>query len=126
MYGTNGAALNRWRSCYERQNALASILLLVGSFCFASLALSQSSPPTSDTAKQTEALVDKAAALFDSKGRGAFSEFKTKGSEWFHGDTYLFVYDLNANVLLNPPFQPEKGRTSTARKIPTASCFMTP
>ena len=81
---------------------VTSILLLAGLVCSASPAFSQTSPPTSETAKQTEALVDKAAALIGSKGKVAFSEFRVKGSEWFHDDTYLFVYDLKENVLLNP------------------------
>ena len=39
-----------------------------------------------------------------SQRKAAFVHFRKKGSEWFHDDTYLFVYDLNANVLLNPAF----------------------
>lgn len=56
------------------------IVLLMGLLCRAWPAFSQSSPPTSDTAKQTEALVNKAATLIDSKGTAAFSEFRIKGS----------------------------------------------
>lgn len=100
-----------------------SILLLVGLFCSASPALSQSSPPTSETAKQTEALVDKAAALIDSKGKAAFSEFRVKGSEWFHGDTYLFVYDLNTNVLLNPAFPAREGTNVSGQKDTNGKLF---
>ena len=37
------------------------------------------------------ALVDKAAALIDSKGKAAFAEFRNAGSEWNYGDTYLFI-----------------------------------
>ena len=56
-------------------------------------AVAQSSPPPSSKAQETEALVNKAAALIDAKGRAAFSELRVKGTEWFHGDTYLFAYD---------------------------------
>jgi len=50
-----------------------------------------------------EALVTKAAALLESKGKAAaFAEFGKPDSEWWHGDTYLFGYDLEGNVLLNP------------------------
>ena len=58
----------------------------------------QESPPTSEKAKQIEALVNKAAALIESKGKAIFPELRKKDSEWFHGDTYLFVYDLKSNV----------------------------
>ncbi|CAG4905320.1 cache domain-containing protein [Paraburkholderia gardini] len=100
-----------------------SILLLAGLFCSASPAFSQSSSPTSETAKQTEALVDKAAALIDSKGREAFSGFRAKGSEWFHGDTYLFVYDLKANVLLNPAFPAREGTNVNGQKDTNGKLF---
>jgi cytochrome c len=93
-----------------------SVLVLAGLFCSASSAFSQSSPPTSETARQTKALVDKAAALIDRKGKEAFSEFRVKGSEWFHGDTYLFVYDLKANVLLNPAIPSREGTNVSGQK----------
>src|SRR5262245_20332363 len=57
----------------------------------AALAAAQSSPPPSPKAQEVEAMVDKAAVLVDAKGKAAFSEFRTKGSGWFHGDTYLFA-----------------------------------
>ena len=47
----------------------------------------QSSPPSSPKAREVEALVNSAAALIEAKGKMAFSEFRVKDSEWFHGDT---------------------------------------
>jgi signal transduction histidine kinase len=61
-------------------------------------------PPQGDQAKQTMALVDKAAALMATKGKAAFSDFRTKGSEWYQGDTYIYVYDMNGTLLMNPAF----------------------
>lgn len=72
-------------------------------------AMGQQSPPVSAQAKQTQALVEKAAALVDKQGKSAFTEFRKKDSEWFHGNTYLFVYDMKANVLLNPAFPQREG-----------------
>ena len=46
-------------------------------------------PPATEQAKQVELLVNKAAALVDSEGKAAFTEFRKKDSEWFHGDTFL-------------------------------------
>lgn len=100
-----------------------SIVLLAGLSGVPLLAFSQSSPPTSDTAKQTEALVDKAAALIDSQGKAAFSGFRIKGSEWYHGDTYLFVYDQNANVLLNPAFPAREGTNVHGQKDANGKAF---
>lgn len=83
----------------------------------------QQSPPTSDRAIQVETLVNRAAALIDSKGKAAFSEFRVKDSEWFHGDTYLFVYDLKANVLLNPAFPAREGTRVTGQKDANGKLF---
>jgi len=70
---------------------------------------SQQSPPTSEQAKRIEAMVNKAAALVESKGKAAFSEFRKRDSEWWYGRTYLFVYDKDMNVLLNPAFPEREG-----------------
>ncbi|QGZ58967.1 cache domain-containing protein [Paraburkholderia acidiphila] len=99
------------------------VLLLGGWLGSPSSAYPQSSPPPSDTAKQTEALVDKAAALIDEKGKAAFAGFRVKGSEWFHEDTYLFVYDLNANVLLNPAFPSREGTNVHGQKDTNGKLF---
>ncbi|HEY0725943.1 MAG TPA: cache domain-containing protein [Pyrinomonadaceae bacterium] len=105
-------------------NALrASIVVLAGLFGTALPAFSQSSPPPSEKARQVEALVDKAAALIDSKGKAAFADFRLKDSEWFHGDTYLFVYDLKSDVLLNPAFPAREGSKVTGQKDANGKLF---
>jgi cytochrome c len=85
-------------------NALFMGLALTTFVATASPVFSQQGPPPSERARQVEAVVTKAAALIDNKGKAAFADFRKKDSEWFHGDMYLFVYDMNANVLLNPAF----------------------
>jgi cytochrome c len=102
---------------------LTSSLLLIASFGTASPTFCQLSPPTSEKAKQVEALVNKAAALIDSKGKAAFPDFRVKGSEWLHGDTYLFVYDLKSNVLLNPAFPAREGTKVTGQKDVNGKLF---
>lgn len=58
--------------------------------------------PQSKEAKQIVALVDKAAALTESKGKTAFPEFKKKGSAWLKGETYIFIADMNGTILMHP------------------------
>src|SRR5689334_16589607 len=89
--------------------------LLSGVIC-TSVAIAKSSPPPSQKAREVEALVNKAAILVNAKGKAAFAEFRTKGSEWFHGDTYLFVYDLKGNVLLNPAIPAREGTNVSGQK----------
>jgi cytochrome c len=71
---------------------------------------SQELPPPSDQANAVEALVTRAAALIEKDGKtAAFTEFRKKDSEWLRGDTYLYAYDLNGNVLLNAAFPKREG-----------------
>jgi len=69
----------------------------------------QGAPPQSDQVKRIEDLVNRAAALVEQRGRGAFAEFRKRDSEWWFGNTYLFAYDQNLNVLLNPAFPKREG-----------------
>ena len=78
-------------------------------------AIAQQSAPTSEKAKQIEVLVNKAAALIESKGKAAFPEFRKEGSEWWFGETYLFVYDLKLNVLLVAAFPQNEGKNQTGK-----------
>jgi cytochrome c len=89
----------------------------------ATSAMAQSSPPPSSKAQETEAMVNKAAALIDANGRAAFAEFRMKESVWFHGDTYLFAYDLKGNVLLNPAFPAREGTNVSGQKDANGKLF---
>ena len=94
---------------------IAGLFLLLTTAA-AAPALAQQSPPVSAQSKQVEALVEKAAALIGEKGKAAFAEFRKPDSEWFHGNTYLFAYDMQANVLLNPAFPQREGTNVTGGK----------
>ena len=73
-------------------------------------ASAQNLPPPSGDATHIEALVNKAVALVQSQGtKAAFARFQTPNSEWWSGNTYLFVYDNDLNVLLNPAFPKREG-----------------
>ena len=96
--------------------ALLPGLFLLGGLLAASPAISDGAPPATEQAKTVEALVNKAAALIDKSGKAALAEFRKKDSEWFHGDTYLYAYDLKANVLLNPAFPQREGTNVTGQK----------
>ena len=86
-------------------------------------ASSQKSPPTSEQAKRIEALVNKAAALVESQGKAAFPEFRKRGSEWWSGDVYVFAYDANLTVLLNPAFPEREGQHMAGQKDKNGKLF---
>lgn len=86
------------------QWAVASALAI------AAPAWAQDAPPPSAEAARIQSLVDKAAALVESQGKAAaFAQFRTRNSNWWSGDTYLFAYDQDLNVLLNPAFPAREG-----------------
>jgi cytochrome c len=102
---------------------VTSFVVLAGLLGTAAPVFSQQSPPASEKAKQIEALVNKAAALVESQGKAAFTEFRKRGSEWFSGDIYLFAYDMNLNVLLNPAFPKREGTNTTGQKDSNGKLF---
>jgi hypothetical protein len=104
-------------------NVLLAGVALTAFVTAVSPVFSQQGPPSSDRSKQVEAFVTKAAALVDSKGKAAFPDFRKKDSEWLHGDTYPFVYDLNANVLLNPAFPQREGTNVSGQKDAKGKLF---
>jgi cytochrome c len=85
-----------------RSKKLTTLLLSCGVIClFLSRAFSADAPQSRE-AKQIIALVDKAAALTETKGKTAFPEFKKKGSEWLKGETYIFIADMSGTILMHP------------------------
>ena len=106
------------------QRAVTSALLMVVVMAAtAPPAAAQQSPPDSPRASEIKALVEKAAALVEKRGKAAFAEFRRPNSEWFHGDTYLFSYDLKGNVLLNPGNPKREGTNPAGEKDKNGKLF---
>jgi cytochrome c len=104
-------------------NANAMLLGITLMAMAASPAFPQPAPPPSEVAKHVEALVNAAAALIDTQGKAPFVEFRKKNGVWYHGDIYLFVYDLNGNVLLNPAFPEREGTNVSGQKDANGKLF---
>jgi len=92
------------------------IFIAMAMLATTSSAGAQQAPQTSEQAKRIESMVNKAAALVEAKGKAAFSEFRTRDSEWWFGNTYLFAYDKDFNVLLNPAFPKREGTNVRGEK----------
>lgn len=81
-------------------------------------------PPGSEEARQIEAMVNRAAALVERQGKAAaFAEFRKRDSEWWFGNIYLFSYDQNLNVLLNPAFPKREGTNPRGEKDAKGKAF---
>lgn len=77
--------------------------------------------PQSKQAKEVKTLVDKAAALVESKGKDAFGEFRKKGGAWFKGDLYIFIDDFKGNVVVYPPDAKLEGKNLLDTKDPNGT-----
>jgi cytochrome c len=80
--------------------------------------------PQSKRAKEVRALVDKGAALVESKGKDAFDEFRKKGSVWFKDDLYIFIDDFNGMVVVYPPESKLEGQNIMNRKDPNGTAIV--
>jgi methyl-accepting chemotaxis protein len=89
-----------------------AIFAVLGVLSLFSVSFAASEEPQSAQAKQIKAMVDKAAALVEKKGKDAFPEFKKKGSEWFKGDAYIIVGDMKGNNLVNAAFPKFEGQNT--------------
>jgi cytochrome c len=100
-----------------------SLLVVVFGMVSSQSAWSQGVPPESAEARRIESLVNKAAALVESKGTAAFTEFRQRGSEWWSGDVYVFAYSPEGTVILNPAFPGREGRAYHAEKDKKGKAF---
>ena len=108
----------------KRKTLYKSILSLFGVVYLFSFPVFSAKPPQSEEAKQIVALVDRAAALIESKGKDAFPEFKKKDSKWYKGETYVFVDDMNGTVLVNPPTPGIEGKNLIDIKDAKGKAFL--
>ncbi len=53
--------------------------------------------------KKLVSFVDSAAVEVEKNGEKSFADFRQKGSKWWKGDSYIFVYDLDGKTLVLPP-----------------------
>jgi cytochrome c len=100
----------------------ALIFVMLG-MTFSQAVFAQDQPPSTAEAKRIEALVNKAAGIVDAKGKAALSEFRTRGSEWWSGDIYVFAYAPEGTVLLNPAFPAREGRAYHGEKDKKGKAF---
>jgi signal transduction histidine kinase len=69
------------------------------------------------SASQAKAFVEKALDYIQANGtQKAYKEFNTRGSQFFDGELYIFVYDLDGNVLAHGGIPALIGRNSLDAK----------
>jgi cytochrome c len=76
----------------------------------------QQPPKAAEEAARIEAMVNKAAALVETRGKAVFSEFRKRDSEWRFDDVYLFAFDFDGRILLNVEFPKREGSSRLKEK----------
>ena len=80
--------------------SLCGLCLLLAA---AAEAASELPPPEYDETRELIALVEGAADLVATRGiEAACAEFRESGSEWFQGETYVFVFDMEGSAVCHP------------------------
>ncbi|MCX5797599.1 MAG: cache domain-containing protein [Elusimicrobia bacterium] len=94
MWPKPGDYIPAQKSSYVRKARLGDGWVVVGCGVYLEGAAKAPAPAPSADARRIIRLVQDAAALLKEKGESAFPGFRKKGSRWFDGDTYLFVWDM--------------------------------
>ncbi len=80
----------------------SGVFLLLGTSLLFTPPAGPAQEPEHEETKQLMSFVKEAAALWEGKGAAACVDFKKKGSQWFRGDTYVFVSDLTGISVCHP------------------------
>ena len=85
-----------------RESAMRYACIIFFSMTLFSFTYAEGSMKNNEAA-ELKHFVERGAALMAQKGEASFDLFREKGSEWFQGDRYLFVWDLNGLRYVYPP-----------------------
>lgn len=109
MWPKPGESASTQKSTYVGTARVGGESLLVGCGIYLAGAPTTPAPPTL-TAPELTTLVRDAAAVLAKKGERAYPQFRVKGSKWFQGDTYLFVWALDGTRVFHAAAPEGEGR----------------
>lgn len=95
MWPKPGDSLPTEKSTYVMKAQCGDKWYLVGSGVYLSGAPQAAKSVSQMTTSQLRSLVRDAATLLEKQGEKAYPEFRKKGSKWFKGDTYFFVWNID-------------------------------
>lgn len=95
MWPKPGESVPTKKSAYIEKVKFQDQWLVVGSGVYLADAKRGNSPLSEMTATELTKLVREGAELLKKEGEGAYEEFRKKGSKWFKGDTYFFVWNMD-------------------------------
>lgn len=95
---------------WKNKFTVALVLVLCTSFMVGCTAEKAPEPYRYEQTRELVAFVEQAAEYFHAEGEEAFPEFARKGGEWFEGDRYIFIYDLDGTNVFHAVEKGFQGR----------------
>lgn len=107
MWPKPGESISTQKSAFVSKARIGKNWMLVGCGVYLADAPEEISTVKKMTANELMTLVREAATVFEKDGEKAYPEFKTKGTKWYHDDTYFFVWTMDGIRAFHGP-EPEK------------------
>lgn len=95
MWPKPGDNLSTQKSAYVKKAKMDDTWVLVGAGVYLANAPRVTAKNKGITPNDLKNFVKSAAAKLEKEGEKAFPDFRKKDSQWYKGDKYLFVWDLN-------------------------------
>jgi signal transduction histidine kinase len=107
MWPKPGDSVSTRKSTYVTKARFGNDWVMVGCGVYLAEAPKEISTVNKMTAIELISLVREAATVFEELGEKAYDEFKTKGTKWYHDETYFFVWTMDGIRAFHGP-EPEK------------------
>lgn len=107
MWPKPGDSTSTQKSTYVSKAKFGKDWVMVGCGVYLTDAPKAIAPFRKITAVELMHLVREAATVFEQLGEKAYDEFRTKGTKWYHDETYFFVWTMDGIRAFHGP-EPEK------------------
>jgi signal transduction histidine kinase len=101
MWPKPGESISTRKSAYVSKVKVGDQLMIIGCGVYLADAPKAAAAPNKMKATALMTLVDEASTLLQEQGEKAFAAFRTKGSKWFHDETYFFIWTLDGVRVLH-------------------------
>ncbi len=116
MWPKPGESVSTLKSTYVSKAQMGDQWVLVGCGVYLADAPKVAPVQRKMTAPELMALVREGAAVFEKEGEKAYPAFRKKGSKWFHGDTYFFVWNMDGTLVFHAADPAIEGRNDSGIK----------
>jgi signal transduction histidine kinase len=116
MWPKPGDSVSTQKSAYVSKAKIGDEWVLVGCGVYLADAPREARSGKKMTAPEIMALVREGAAVLEQQGEAAYPAFREKGSKWFHGETYFFVWKMDGTRIFHAANPSGEGQNDMAIK----------